>query len=104
VLPRFYNKVYHQIKQGEHFGHTDLGQDAMFMESVKNNRRVVIFDKDQLIRRFTTQAKGNCDLLTMSIRDLLKMKLEFPKVFANLFIDVRKKLNKELGMKIDVIR
>lgn len=74
------------------------------MESVKNNRRVVIFDKDMLIRRFTTLAKGNCDLLTLSIRDLLKMKLEFPKVFAHLFQDVRKKLNRELGMKIDMIR
>jgi hypothetical protein len=32
------------------------------------------------------------------------MKLEFPKVFAELFQNARKRLNKELSLKLDMIR
>lgn len=57
-----------------------------------------------MIRRFTVLATVNCDLLTLSIRDLLKMKLEFPKIFLQLFKGVRKQLNTELDLKIEVIK
>jgi Ion channel len=104
VLPRFDNRAYQNIKTGEHFGHTDLGQDRNFIMQSKNDKRVASFDKDQLIRRFTVLANVNCDLLTLSIRDLLKMKLEFPKIFADLFKGIRKTLNTELGKKIAIIK
>ena len=32
-----------------------------------------------LLRRFTVQAAENCDLLGLTLSDLLKMKLEFPE-------------------------
>jgi hypothetical protein len=50
------------------------------------------------------QTHLNCEILTISIRDLLKMKLEFPKIFGELFHDVSKKFHKELGLKIQTIR
>lgn len=44
------------------------------------------------------------ELLTISFKDLIKMKLEFPKVFADLFLNVRKRMNKELSLKLEMIR
>lgn len=90
-MPRFFNKIYLQFELGDNFGETDLGQDKQFTEQLKNDKKITFFDKDQLVRRFTTLAIGNCDLLTLSIRDLLKMKLEFPKVFGQFFKDAYKR-------------
>jgi Ion channel len=56
VLPRFFNKPYINFQQGDHFGESDLGQDKLFLESIKNEKKVVFFDKEQLIRRFTVMA------------------------------------------------
>lgn len=74
------------------------------MENNKNSRKFAIFDKDQMVRRFTVLAFSHCDLLSLPIRDLLKMKLEFPKVFSQLFKNIRSKLNHELRMKVEMIR
>lgn len=84
-MPRFFNKSYFTIQEGEHFGHTDLSQDANFVDVTKSDKEILNLEKDRHIRRFTTLAMVNCDLLSISLRDLLKMKLEFPKVFAELF-------------------
>jgi hypothetical protein len=37
-----------------------------------------------LLRRFTVQAAENCDLLGLTLSDLLKMKLEFPEQFKEI--------------------
>ena len=74
------------------------------MEPNRNARRFAIFDKAAMVRRFTVQAFENCEVLAMTVKDLLKMKLEFPKIFAELFKNVRKRLHKELALKIEVIK
>ena len=90
VLPRFENKIYLDIKQGQHFGHVDLGEDKKFVGTFDpNKKRKGHFTKELLIRRFTVQSFGVCELLALSIKDLLKMKFEFPKLFDELFSDVR---------------
>ena len=53
-----------------------------------------------MIRRFTVLAFGNCEVLALPIKDLLKMKLEFPKIFSILFKNVRQLLHKELALKL----
>ena len=98
VLPRFDNANYLDIVPGQTFGHTDLGFDRMFTEKEKLETRVTLFDREQC-RLFTVQAFGNCDLLTLSMRDLLKMKLEFPRMFDLLFENIRKKLEEEIILK-----
>ena len=40
----------------------------------------------------------------MTIRDLLKLKLEFPKVFAELLVGAREKLIKDITLKLEVIK
>lgn len=60
--------------------------------------------KLDVIRRFTVQALEQCDLLCISIEDMLKMKLEFPKCFREIFEKVKETLRKELTIKFEVIR
>lgn len=40
-------------------------------------------------RKFTTWALSNCDLLTLSVSDLDKMRIEFPDVYNELHADAK---------------
>lgn len=104
VLPRFENKCFLEIKKGEHFGHVDLGGEREFIEPFKHLRRLTMINKDQMIRRFTVLAFENIELLSLSLKDLLKMKLEFPHVFEDLFKAVQQDLKKQLLLKLEVIK
>lgn len=57
-----------------------------------------------LTRRFTAQSFVNCELLTIQIVDLLKMKLEFPSAFSELLSGAKSSLKKELMLKLEIIR
>jgi hypothetical protein len=50
------------------------------------------------------QAFSTCDLLQLSISDLFKMKLEFPRIFNELFNNSRDQLRRDLMLKIEVIK
>jgi len=65
--------------------------------------RKAILDTEH-IRRFTTQAFENCELLGFTLADLLKMKYEFPKFFKELFDGARDRLRKDLVLKFEVIK
>jgi hypothetical protein len=41
----------------------------------------------KLMRRFTVQALVNCEMFTLTIEELEKMKLEFPEMYIELFED-----------------
>jgi len=38
-------------------------------------------EKNKLLRQFTVMAGKNCDLLSLSVADLDKMRIEFPDVY-----------------------
>jgi hypothetical protein len=59
---------------------------------------------NNLTRRFTAQSFVNCELLTIQMEDLLKMKLEFPNAFADLLSGAKSSLKKELMLKLEIIR
>ena len=42
------------------------------MDSLKTEKPIAFLSRDQLIRRFTVMALENCELLTLSIKDILK--------------------------------
>ena len=75
VLPRFCNRIYKEVKPGEHFGHSELVSDSDFIDAAKIKK---LNQLHSILRRFTVQALENCELLSLSTMDLLKMKLEFP--------------------------
>lgn len=87
---------------------SDFGNDRHFASFGRQNSAVqkisLVVDKDKLVRFFTVQAFENCDILVLPFRDILKMKLEFPKVFFQLFEDVKALFNRELKLKLEIIR
>ena len=56
-----------------------------------------------LIRRFTVQSFYICDLLALSLGDLLNMRLEFEKIFKQLFRTAKERLRRELVLKIEAV-
>ncbi len=103
VLPRFENKVYLMIEEGKHFGHTELAADRSFIQDDISYLRKSQVGLD-LIRRFTVQAFDVCDILSLSLGDIVKMKLEFPRVFYDLFYNARERLRREMILKIEAIK
>ena len=103
VLPRYDNKAYMIIDHGETFGHIDIATDKTFIEEDLALTKRSHYALD-LIRQFTVQAFSTCDLLQLSISDLFKMKLEFPRIFNELFLNSRDQLRRDLMLNIEVIK
>lgn len=103
VLPRFENKVYLMIDEGKHFGHTELAAVSTFIKDDISYMRLSQMGLD-LIRRFTVQAFDQCEMLALSLADVIKMKLEFPRVFLELFYNAKERLRRELILKIEAIK
>ena len=104
VLPRFDNKAFMELKTGEHFGHVDLAEDTDFISTSSIEYKVNAFNRYHHVRRFTVQAFGSLELLTLSINEVIKMKFEFPKMFELLFMEVDKHLNRQLLLKVEMAR
>lgn len=103
VLPRYVNKIYIMLEYGEHFGHVDLAvvQDMLAFD-VRLDARAL--KRRNMVRRFTVQAIENCETFVLRIDDLEKMKMEFPDMFVELFEGAHDRLQRELLLKLDVIK
>ena len=53
---------------------------------------------------FTVQAIENCDCLQLTVEDLDLMYAEFPSICRELIQDAEDKLNKQVGLKVKLIR
>jgi hypothetical protein len=92
--------MYVIIESGEHFGHVDFA-----LEPDMFNFQIVDGKKKKSVRRlFTIQAVENCEMFTLKIEDLEKMRIEFPECFLDLFKDANERLQKELILKYEVIK
>lgn len=116
VIPRLENKAYLIIEQGDHFGHLDLAADPSFIESPKQHHKLPsmvsqsymslpspMYQRPTTLNgllRFTAQTFCLCELLLLSLHDLFRMKLEFPKDFEELFRFAVDGYNKDLMLKI----
>lgn len=102
VLPRFDNKPYRIVESGEHFGHIDFSiSDEMAKFDLSKTKRL---RRKNMVRRFTVQALDNCEMLILTIDELEKMRLEFPDIYADLFKGAYERLQRELILKLDIIR
>lgn len=59
--------------------------------------------KQTLTRKFTVQALLDCELLILLMEDMDKMKIEFPEIFEEFFMNSYRRLRKELELKIQAI-
>ena len=57
-----------------------------------------------MVRRFTLQALENCEMLILTIDEMEKMRLEFPDMYDELFQGTYDRLQKELILKMEVIK
>jgi CRP-like cAMP-binding protein len=100
VLPRYNNKVYLEIAQGDHFGHTDIFGIRSLNDTLIHNKK-----RNEMIRHFTAMAiNEDCDLLTIQVTDLDKMRLEFPEVYESLFIDGCSRIKVDLKEKKKMVK
>ncbi len=95
VLPRYDNTIYIRIEDGDHFGHVDI----VFNQEVRDLRvqvKLLRPEKNMITRKFTVQSVLTCELLTLNIVELDKMKIEFPEIFEELFTNSYRRLKREL--------
>lgn len=78
VLPRLENKCFLKITPNSHFGHSELANESSFTDMDSVVTRIVEKNISNLSRQLTIMALGLCELFTLNVKDLLKMKLEFP--------------------------
>jgi len=78
VLPRLENKCFLKITPNNHFGHSELANESSFTDMDSVVTRIVEKNISNLSRQLTIMALGLCELFTLNVKDLLKMKLEFP--------------------------
>lgn len=88
VLPRFENKAYGVISEGDHFGHIDMASNKGLITVGRTGSKHSAYGLG-LIRLFTVQAFCGSELMQLSINDLLSMKLEFPNHFTSMFTNAR---------------
>lgn len=83
-------RTYHDIEKGSSFGHADLFGRRQLNESLLPTKK----NKKDLVRSFTCIAVCNktkfiqttsCELLTISIADLERMRLEFVDIYESLY-------------------
>jgi CRP-like cAMP-binding protein len=81
VLPMFQQKSYFDIHKGDTFGHADLFGRRNPTETLIRTKKT----KNDLTRTFTCQAKISCELLTIQVVDLEKMRSEFGEIYNSLY-------------------
>lgn len=69
------------------------------MEPLVLNKNTKKKKKSDLIRVFTVIALDNCDLLTISVPDLDRMRVEFPDIYEELYLDGHNRFAEEKKLK-----
>jgi CRP-like cAMP-binding protein len=96
VLPRFENKPFFDINQGDHFGHVDL-----FGMKTASDSLVTVSTKKKIdySRKFTIMALASVELLSLAVPDLDKIRCEFPDVYDELYNDGHSQLRLHMKYK-----
>lgn len=86
VLPKHANARYISIQKGYCFG---LGDIIYSMMKSKIDMSQIYNNREQLIRQFTIRSSNKLctNLLTLSIQDLNRMKMEFQESYEKFFTD-----------------
>lgn len=79
VLPEFNNSRYISIKTGDHFGIIDL------MASNEGNIEDWTTNINQNRRAFTVMTGSECEILALSVNNLIKMQSEFKDYYNEFF-------------------
>lgn len=98
VLPKHDNFRYIDISPGVSFGmHDILGYTLQHPE---NQIEDLFYQRDKIKRMFTIQAVENCYILTLSIRDLIRMQEEFNGSFLDIYYESQKSVQVAIVLKL----
>ncbi len=100
VLPRYENKPYISVNVSDYFGHLDIA----IHENMLNVDLIAMKRAKKIMRRFTVRALVNCEMFTLTIKELEKMKLEFPEMYVELFDGAHRKFQRELIFKYEYMK
>jgi hypothetical protein len=81
-----------------------LADDLEFIKVGRRPNHQAGVNKDATVRRCTTMAFFNCELLALGVKDLSKMKLEFPQTFSQLFDNIETESKETLMLKLECIK
>ncbi len=62
------------------------------------------FSRKLMIRKFTVRAIYNCEMFSLTIEELEKMKMEFPEIHEEMFKGAFEMLHKQFELKIEMIK
>ena len=93
--------MYIRLNAGLHFGVSCIV--GSFVEEDNFDLETWLIFRDKLKRQFTIQCKDQCELLTLSIHDLNKMKNEFRDAYVNLFENSFSLLRRTVQIKLKAI-
>jgi hypothetical protein len=102
VLPKYNNAYYIKIGEGNHFGLIDI--IGSLLEGGHEDFDNWINYKDNIKRQFTIMALQNVELLSFSITDLNKMKMEFFEAYNSIFSNQYKRLDRTLKIKLKAMK
>lgn len=119
VLPRYNHAIYITSEKGSHFAHEDILGSRKLEESLdasqaptvqyfsrtqtKQQQKSQEKEKSKLYRKFTVLVGRHCELISLNIVDLEKMRFEFTEVYAELHKDAKARLKHNLKAKKEQI-
>ena len=92
VLPKHNNAMYIKIPKGAQIGVVDIV--GSILQGDLEDMDDWIKHKDVMKRQFTVMAKSQLELLSFSIADLNRMKMEFLEAYNDLFTNSYKRLDR----------
>lgn len=106
VLPRQNNMTYVELNRGYHFGVSCIAgsfidRSDWSMDNIID--RWIITYRDSLRHQFTVQCQDQCEMLTLSISDLIMMRNEFYETYCQLFDNVGNILIRLFRIRIKAI-
>jgi CRP-like cAMP-binding protein len=94
-----YKKPYIDIECGSHFGHVELFGRRALQDNLEIQRSTTsTAKKHKNDRVFTIQAQTNCDMLSLSIKDLDRMRDDFADIYQELFDDGHSRYKQEMKL------
>lgn len=99
VIPKFNNTQFISINCGNEFGMEDIAGCLFINEWLDENDW--ISSKDKLKRQFTIMAEDTSTLLTLSVNDINRMRLEFLEAYQKLLEKSLSRLESALVIKLE---
>lgn len=102
VLPKYSNAKYVDFNEGAYFGIIDIIGSIFHHKDIQVNNWFQHLDK--LKRKFTVMSEASTSLLSLTLVDFNRLKLEFTDIYYKLIQDAEKQIEKVIQLKLIAIK